>query len=181
MDRKNSLSFFKDILSLVYLSLLIALYVVLSFFTIYITKEIRFSLTFMPVSWASVIMGPIAGGITGAFGDVLSWVIKPAGPFFPGFTISGLISGIIYGIFLYKKDLTLRRVFFAAVSVVLIVELGLNTLWLMILYGSPFEVLIAGRLIKAPFTMAIQMLVLYSSCYGLKKINLRLNKGRGIV
>ncbi len=171
MDQKKSALLSKDILSLVYLSLLVALYVVLSFFTIYITKELRFSLTFMPVAWASAIMGPIAGGITGAFGDILSWVIKPAGPYFPGFTISGFISGIIYGVFLYKKDLTLTRVFFAAVSMVLLVEVGLNTVWIMILYGSPFKVLIFGRLFKALFTIPVQMLVLYLSCYILKKVN----------
>ena len=170
MKQKGLFSFLKDVRHLVLVSFFIALYVVLSMFSIYITKELRFSLTFVPVAWSSAAFGPMAGALTGAFGDVMAWVVKPAGPYHPGFTISGISSGIIYGIFLYRKEITLFRVFLTALTMIVVVELGLNTFWLMTLYGSPFKVLIAGRLLKAPITLLLQMTVLYGTGSFLKQI-----------
>lgn len=170
MNQKGLFSFLKDIKYLVLVSFFISLYVVLSMFSIYITKELRFSLTFVPVAWSSAAFGPVAGALTGAFGDILAWIVKPAGPYHPGFTTSGIVSGIIYGMFLYKKQITWVRVFFTALTIVILVELGLNTFWIMTLYGSPFKVLIFGRLLKALITIPLQMIVLYSTGYFLKQI-----------
>lgn len=170
MNQKGVFSFLKDIRYLVLVSFFIAIYVVFTMFTIYITRDLRFSLTFMPIAWASAAFGPVAGALTGAFGDILGWIVRPAGPYHPGFTISGFVSGIIYGIFLYKKEITWVRVFFAAVTIVVVVELGLNTLWLITLYGGAYKVLVAGRLLKAVITVPLQMFVLYSTGYVLKRI-----------
>ena len=79
-------------------------------------------MTFIPIAWASILFGPLAGALTGALGDILGWAVNPVGPYFPGFTISGFVSGIIYGLFLYKKETTLLRVIAAAALMVLIVE-----------------------------------------------------------
>ena len=89
MNDRSIVSFLKSTRSLVLVSFFIALYAVLSLFSIFITKELRFSLTFMPVAWSSAIFGPLAGAFTGAMVDVLGWIVSPAGPFFPVFTISG--------------------------------------------------------------------------------------------
>ena len=84
MGNKRHLSFLAKISSMVLVSLFIALYVVLSFFRIYITNELRISLTFIPIAWASILFGPSAGALTGAFGDILGWAVNPVGPYFPG-------------------------------------------------------------------------------------------------
>jgi len=170
MQQKSMFSFLKNIHSLVLMAFFVSLYAVFSLFAIYITDDLRFNLTFMPVAWAAAIFGPVAGGITGVFGDVLGWIIRPAGPFFPGFTISGFVTGVIFGLFLYRKEITLKRALLAAVSVVLIVELGLNTIWVMILYGNAFKVLIVSRLLKALIILPVQVLVLCSTGYFYKKI-----------
>jgi len=170
MNKKGLFSFIKDIHSLVLMSFFIALYAVFSWLAIYITNDLRFNLTFMPTAWAGAIFGPVAGGITGAFGDVLGWILRPSGPFFPGFTISGFTTGVIFGLFLYRKEITLKRTVFAAVSVVLIVELGLNTIWIMILYGHAFKVIAAGRIIKALIILPVQVMVLYGTGYFLKRM-----------
>jgi ECF transporter S component (folate family) len=152
------------------MSFFVSLYAVFSWFAIYITNDLRFNLTFMPAAWAAVIFGPVAGGVTGAFGDVLGWIIRPNGPFFPGFTISGFVTGVIFGLFFYRQEITLKRAILAAISVVLIVELGLNTIWIMILFGNAFKVLIVGRLIKALIILPVQVLVLYGTGYFLKRM-----------
>lgn len=171
MNQKGLFSFLKDTRSLVFVSFFISLYVVLSLFHIYITNDLRFSFTFVPVAWSSATFGPMAGAITGALGDVMGWVINPAGAYFPGFTISGFVSGVIYGIYLYdKKRITWIRAFFASITMIAVVELGLNTLWVHKLYGSPFGVLLVGRLLKAALTIPLQTVVLYGTGYFLKQI-----------
>jgi ECF transporter S component (folate family) len=166
----HNVSFLKDIRNIVLVSLFISIYAALSLFTIYITDELRISLTFVPVAWASAAFGPIAGAVTGAFGDVLGWIIRPVGAYHPGFTISGFISGIIYGIFLFKREITWLRVLFTALTMIIIVELGLNTLWLTMLYGNGFMVLLPVRILKAIIMIPFQMLILYATGYFLKRI-----------
>lgn len=67
---------------------------------------LRINLTSIPIILSGIICGPLIGLITGALSDILCFVIKPAGPFFPGFTLTsaltGLIPGLIYKYF--KKD-----------------------------------------------------------------------------
>jgi len=170
MDSKNHFSFLKDIFSLVLVALFIAVYGALSLLRIYIIpNQLRLSLTFMPVAWAAMLFGPFAGGVTGAIGDVIGWVINPVGPFFPGFTVSGFVTGIIYGIFLYRKEITWKRVIFAAFTMIFVVEVGLNTIWLNILTGSAYKVLIGARLVKALITMPVQAFILYTTGYMVKK------------
>ena len=177
MKQNGLFSFVKDVRNLVLVSFFISLYVVLSLFTIYITKELRFSLTFVPVAWSSAAFGPVAGMITGAFGDMLAWFVKPAGPYHPGFTLNGIVSGIIYGFLMYKKPLTWQRVAITSLLYAAVVELGLNTLWLSGLYGTPYHILILTRIWKMPFSILLQAVVLYGTGYYLKRVASRQLKG----
>lgn len=170
MHQKGLFSFMKDVRQLVLVSFFISLYVVLSLFTIYLSKELRFSLTFVPVAWSSAAFGPVAGVFTGAFGDVLAWFVKAAGPYHPGFTISGIVSGIIYGLFMYKKPITWPRVIITSLAYVIVVEFFLNTLWLSNLYGTPYNILLLTRAWKMPFSLLLQVIVLYGTGYFLKRI-----------
>ena len=108
----------------------------------------------------------MAGALTGALGDILGWAVNPVGPYFPGFTISGFVSGIIYGLFLYKKETTLLRVIVVNGS---IVEAGLNSIWMNMLVGTAYKVLVPARLIKAVIAAPIQVIVLNSTAYLVKK------------
>ena len=170
MERKGLVSFMKDVRQLVLVSFFISLYVVLSLFTIYFTKEIRISFTFVPLAWSAAAFGPVAGAFTGAFGDILAWIVKPAGPYFPGFTISGIVSGIIYALFMYKKPLTWWRVVLTSLLYILVVELGLNTLWLSALYGTPYLLLLPTRLIKIPLSLLFHVVLLYGTGYYLQHV-----------
>jgi len=170
MVNKNHFSFLKDIFSLVLVALFIAVYGVLALLRIYIIpNQLRLSLTFMPVAWSAMLFGPVAGGLTGALGDIVGWTINPMGPFFPGFTFSAFVTGVIYGLFLYKREITWKRVFLASITMVLIVEAGLNTIWLSIMTGSAYKVLIGARIIKSIVLMPVQAFILYTTGYMVKK------------
>ena len=75
-------------------------------------------------------------------------MLKPTGPFFPGFTFNAIIAGIMYGSILYKKPVSIKRIVRAEILVSFICNIILGTLWLNILYGKAFFAILPMRAIK---------------------------------
>ena len=154
--------------SIVICGIMAALAVVLSFTgTIRIGSYIRIGLSGVPERMVNFLYGPVVGGIFGAMLDILEYIVTPSGAFFPGFTISAALTGILYGAFLYKRKLTVWSVLIPEILVRVFVNLILNTYWLTILYGEGFFVLLPGRvasnLIQIPFETALIYLVLQAT------------------
>ena len=140
----------KHIIIITCLALLIAMDIVLTRFLAINTQFLRISLGMIPVALAGAAFGPVWGGICGAVGDVLGMLIFPSGAYFPGFTLTAALTGIIYGLFLYHKEDThaLRNVLIASILVCIGCNLLLDTLWLNIMYGSGFIAILPARIIK---------------------------------
>lgn len=146
----------------VFLGLLVALYVILNiFFEIPLSPTSRIRLGFFPLSFAAALFGPLAGGIVGAAGDVLAWLYSPKGPYFPGLTFSALISGVLYGLFLFRKPKSIVRITLAVLLVTVFIDIGLNTYWMTILYGKGFFVVLPPRLLKSVIMIPVQIGSIY--------------------
>lgn len=132
------------------IALLIALDVILTRFLSVNTQFLRISLGMIPVALAGAVFGIVWGGLCGAVGDVLGMLIFPSGAYFPGFTLTAALTGMIYGIFLYRKnpDHHIRNTVIASIIVCIGCNLILDTLWLDILYGSGFLAILPARIIK---------------------------------
>ena len=128
----------KDVRTLTTCALLLALATILGFFKIPITQIIEIRFGALPVAVAGAFFGPVIGGIVGGLSDVLAYIVKPTGPFFPGFTISSAIGGVIFGFILYSKNRkpTILRIFMAQVAYTIVVGLLINTFNLYFLYGD---------------------------------------------
>ena len=107
------------------------------------------------------MFGPITAGVAAAVADVLGMFIFPKGAYFPGFTFSAFVSGYLYGIFLYKKKVTLLKIFLASLSVILVVELLLKTVWLTIITQNAAIAMLPARLIKSAVFLPIISLSVY--------------------
>ena len=142
-------------------AMLAAMNTVIGFFTITIGEFIKIGFSFLTIGIAGMLYGPVIAGILGGTCDILNYLIKPTGPFFPGFTLSSILSGFIYGLYLYKKPVSIQRVFFAKLTVVFFVDLILTTTWLSILYGKAFLILLPMRLLKAILMLPIDTGILY--------------------
>jgi ECF transporter S component (folate family) len=146
---------------LVFLSLLVAMDVLLTHIIPVIQWDvIRISFGFVPESFSSMLFGPWIGGLGAILGDLLGMVIAPKGPYFPGFTLSALLTGIIFGLFLYKKPKTILGITMAVLCITLFVDLGLNTYWLTIMYGKGYFALLPGRIIRSAFMLPVQIVVI---------------------
>lgn len=144
-----------------FLSLLVAMDVVLNRFLSFDTDILRVSFGFIPQSFSAILFGPLVGGISSAIADIIGMIIAPKGPYFPGLTLSSLLTGIIYGLFLYKKPKTLPRITLAVLFIVLFVDLGLNTYWLTILWGKGYLLILPTRVIKSLLVLPVQVSSIY--------------------
>jgi ECF transporter S component (folate family) len=149
--------------SLVMMGLLIAIEIVLTRFVSIQAWNLRIGFGFIPIAIAGMMLGPIRAGIVAAVADVIGAILFPAGTFFPGFTLTALLVGILYGIFLYKKTNT-GRIFMAIGIHQIILSLLLNTLWISILYGSPYWPLFTTRILQTAIMLPVEAICLVALC-----------------
>lgn len=160
MLRKNGIT----VKAIVLLGLMVALNVVLGRLSIQLTSEIRISVFgYIPIALAGMLMGPLYGALTGAAGDVVNYVLftHAYGGYFPGYTLTALLSGLWYGCVLHGKKVTWLRAVLAILPVIVIGEMGLNSLWTYMLYKNTFWARLPLRLlvnvIECPIKIALLM------------------------
>lgn len=154
-------------------ALMLAVRVVLGYFsniTLAITPDIKIGLNFLPIAIAAILCGPVGAMIVGAFGDLLSFLIAPMGFYFPGWTVSGLLVGLLYGIFLYKSKHTLLNIIICEIIIGIVVEIILGSLWLYIQYQKAFFIMAGVRGIKTLVTVPIEITVVFFFTKVLKKM-----------
>lgn len=143
------------------MSILVALEVIIARFgTIRPTQSIKISLDFIPIVAAAVLYGPVPAVIISILADVLGAFLFPVGPYFPGFTLTAALTGLLYGLLLHKKSQSLPRAALAVVLQQAVLSLGLNTYWLHILYGMPYVPTLVTRLVQAGIVTAVQLVVI---------------------
>ena len=125
-----------------------AVSVVLGYFSVQLGDYIRISFSTIANQLVYYLFGPVFGCVFGCVLDVLKYLIKPTGGFFPGFTLSAAVAGALYGVFYYRKPVRLWRVLAAELVVAVICNMFLGTLWLSMLYGKAFMVLLPMRVVK---------------------------------
>ena len=156
MEKKKFRISTKD---LVIMAVLIAVEIVLSRFLSISAWNTKIGFAFVPVVIAAVLLGPVYAGIVGAVADLLGAVLFPIGAYFPGFTLTAFLTGLVYGLFLHKEQ-TIPRVIGAVAINQAILSLFLNTFWISVLYGSPFKPLLITRLPQTGILTVVQIVVI---------------------
>lgn len=125
---------------------------------------LRLSFGEMPIMLAGVLFGPGAGALTGLAADLIGYLVNShGGAFFPGFSLSAALTGLIPGLLLYKhrSNLNLRQIGVVVLVTDLLTGVLLNTFWLTILYGQGFFVLLPMRLVARLLTLPIYTVTLF--------------------
>ena len=158
----RSLNEFKSLRNVVVCGMMAAIAIILGYVApIKIGNYIRIGFSGIPNQVVDYLFGPAIGAIFGASLDVIKWFLQPSGDFFPGFTISAALGGIIYGFAFYKKSITLGRVFIAQLIVKVFVNIGLNSLWLKMLYDQAIIALLPGRILSNAVMLPIDTFITY--------------------
>ena len=142
--------------------LLAALAIVLSMVaSIQLGPYIKIGFSGLPNRIVEFLFGPAVGCLFGGALDLLKYVLKPDGPFFFGFTFNAMLSGLIYGTLLYRRPVSIKRIVIAEFLVKLVINCGLNTLWISMLYGKGFIALLGPRVIKNVIMLPIDSFILF--------------------
>lgn len=163
MPRKEEISVNRTqkvpVFRIVILGLLIAIEIVLSRWLSIQAWNFKISFSFVPIVIAAMMYGPVASGAVAAIADFLGAILFPAGAFFPGFTFTALFNGVVYGVFLKKKQ-SMGNIIIAVTITHLVGSLLLNTYWISMLYGTPFLALLPVRIWQNIAMLIVHMVVI---------------------
>lgn len=149
----SSLSEFSHVTTIVVSAMIGAVAVVLGMFTIPVSDSLKIGFSTIANQFVYYLFGPMVGGVYGGMIDILNYLVKPTGAFFPPLTLVSMLAGILYGIIYYKRPLSLLRILAANLVVLVICNIWLNTVCICILkgyelYGVKFYAMLPGRIIK---------------------------------
>jgi ECF transporter S component (folate family) len=106
------------------------------------------------------MFGPVIGGLTAVIADILGMMIFPKGAYFPGFTLSAFLTGAIYGLFLYRKPVTIANITKAVLLITVFVDLGLNSIWIYMTTGNAAAAFLIPRITKCAIMLPIQVITI---------------------
>ena len=112
-------------------AILMALSIVMSRFLstyLYIggTPLVEIGFQTLPIMVCSLVCGPFYGALCGGGTDLITALVFPVGPFFPGFTIDSALLGMIPGLMMRLCKGRPRKSLLAGESIVLLSGLGLS-------------------------------------------------------
>ena len=144
---------------LVTAGVLIALNIILSRFLSINLWNLKFGFTFVSIFVAAYFYGAGFAAMVAGVADVVGALLFPSGSFFPGFTLTAVLTGLLYGLLLHKKQTKLR----IGVTVIIAqfaLGLMMNTLWISILYGSPFWPLVGTRIFQCLIMTPVEFITI---------------------
>lgn len=142
-------------------ALLVALDVLFSRVLAINTPIMKLGLGFAAVAFGAMAYGAWWGALIGALGDLLGSVLFPTGAYFPPFTITAAITGLIYGLALYNRPVTLARAFAAGASSTVIVSYLMNSALIAWLSGTTYSAMLVTRAIQLVVMLPVQCAVIY--------------------
>ena len=159
---RDSMEEFKHVNTVTVMAMFAAISVVLGYFTLVLGDYLNIGFSTIANQFVYYLFGPVAGGLFGGTLDILKYIIHPTGAFFPGFTISAMVGGVLYGCFLYKRPISFWRVLAAELTVSIICNMLLGTLWLSMLYGKAFMALLPMRVFKNIMMWPVNSILFYT-------------------
>lgn len=154
---------FRNVRVLAFSGLVCAMAMVLETMPIYLlgpTLKIYFS--FLAVSLGCMCYGPLVGMMTGAVIDSVGFLISSYGePYFPGFMITAMLSGLIYGVMLYRRKPTVWRIILTRIIINYGSNVLLGSVWKAMLYGKGYIYYAASGLVKNTIMLPIEVFLMW--------------------
>ena len=162
-----------ELRDLVLLGIIVAMKIILSRFTVG-TTIVHVSLGFIGSVMLGYLFGPVWGSIGGGISDLVSSALfGNQGGFFLGFTLSAMIGPFIYGLVFYQKPVKIWRIILATLLVTVVVNIGLNTLWVHLLYGMDFRIVLIQRIPKEAITPWLEMIISYFVLNAISRVKIK--------
>jgi len=124
------------------------------------TPLMKIGFGFAAVAVSAMLFGPVWAMLTAALGDIAGALIFPVGAFFPGFTLTAAITGLIYGLCLYGHPGSTQRAVAAGLLNCFFVTLLANTALIAYISGNDYGVLFTARAVQFFIMFPIEALVM---------------------
>lgn len=156
--------------NLVGTSIFVALNVILGYFKITVVPNVL-EVGFSTLAYAACAYtyGPVMTGLAGLLCDNIKFFLNPSGAYMPLFGLNEFLTGFIYGCFFYKKEIKLWRIICARLLVVVLINILLTPLWLHLLYGKAYLVLVQARIWKNIILFPLDVFLLYTVLHATKR------------
>ena len=129
----------KNTRSLVFASFIVVLRIVVKAFRIPLAAGLSLTFDCYVNSLGSLIYGPAVGLCVGAVSDTLGYLVFPSGVYFFPFIFVEMLSSFIFGLFFWKREISVLRVLTAKFTVNLICNIILTSLfmkWMYVMLGD---------------------------------------------
>ena len=146
-----------DTRSITALGLLVAVEIVLSRFCSINAWDLKIGFSFLPVAVAAMRLGPLEAAVVAAVSDFVGAVLFPIGAYFPGFTLTAFLSGLVFGWLLHRRR-TAGRVLAAVLLHQLV--LLINSFWISVLYSAPYVPLLGTRVLQCAVLAPVEFLTI---------------------
>ena len=143
-------------------ALLIAINVTLDLLglSIKLPPNLRIGFGFLCNASIGMLFGPVVGMMAGVCTDVLGYFAGnlSMGAYFPGYTLTAVVGGLIWGLWLYPRKVTVWRAIGAKTCINLFCNTG----------GKAMSVLLVTRVPKNLILLPIEIVLVY---FGMKLVN----------
>ena len=121
----------------------------------------KYEFSFVAVMLAGYLTGPVGGAVVGGLVDLIGALLVPTGAYFPGFTATAALAGMIFG-FALRNKCTLPNIIGAVLANQIFCTLIFNTFFISELFSPKgFTALLAARAVQAAVMAVIQIVFGY--------------------
>ena len=138
-------------------------------------EGLRIGFGSLPVIFCGIFFGPTAGGIVGAIGDLIGYVISPVGAYMPHFTLVAALRGVIPGavILLFsrgRRQIGIFPLFLAVCSTLFVTDILLLSYFQETLFGLSRIVTVPPRIIQTAIAIPVYTVLLFSLGRAMEKV-----------
>lgn len=126
------------------------------------TTFIRIDFAFIPIALYAAMWGPVRTAVMAGLADVIGSNLFMPGLYFPGFTVSAVLTGWLYGTFLYGREISFKRAITLTFLVFVFVDCILNNIWLTIMYHDAAKAFYSWRLVKSALLAPCKAFIIYT-------------------
>ena len=185
---RTALAEFRNTRVLIFAALMIALRVIFKAVSIPIGMDLRINTAFLINAFGAMVFGPVVAIAAAAITDTLGCLLFPTGPYFFPFIFQEIASSLIFALFLYRTDLTAKKVILSRFCINFFVNIVLSTPIMMLYYQmvlgkyyAPFDLMrILKNLVLFPFESVVLILFLSLTVPRLKPLGFQVGSTAGL-
>lgn len=157
---KSAAGELKSLKRLVFAALMCALSIVVGALYVTVGDNLRVYFTFFITAVGCAVYGPVVGMLVAAVTDTLNFLLFPSGPYFPGYLLSEMLAALIYALFLYRRKITVLRLFSAKFLVNYVCNVALGSLWSQMLFGKGYLYYLVKSLVKNTLLLPLEVMAM---------------------